>query len=191
MGAFSRYPYPQVRVWVHAGMGTGGPKFTHGLPVTNPKADAISSAQLSKGLRDSADTITNLLKMNEDLRTELSQSDTTWSSRMEASTETAKSKLISSDTKLKKAQKDISKLRKGFHWATQVKECAIETAKAKIIRQKSVHHLSHKGIFKEETRNLVRLLSQSGCSANCINDIISAVLNTVGLEASAADLLPE
>ena len=74
------------------------------------KADAISSAQLSKGLRDSADTITNLLKMNEDLRTELSQSDTTWSSRMEASTETAKSKLISSDTRLKKAQKDISKL---------------------------------------------------------------------------------
>ena len=145
------------------------------------KADAISSAQLSKGLRDSADTITNLLKMNEDLRTELSQSDTTWSSRMEASTETAKSKLISSDTRLKKAQKDISKLRKGFHRATQVKERAIETAKAKIIRQKSVHHLSHKGIFKEETRNLVRLLSQSGCSANCINDIISAVLNTVGI----------
>jgi len=145
------------------------------------KADAISSAQLSKGLRDSADTITNLLKMNEDLRTELSQSDTTWSSRMEASTETAKSKLISSDTRLKKAQKDISKLRKGFHQATQVKERAVETAKAKIIRQKSVHHLSHKGIFKEETRNLVRLLSQSGCSANRINDIISAVLNTVGI----------
>ena len=44
------------------------------------KADAISSAWLSKGLRDSADTITNLLKMNEDLWTELSQSDTTWSS---------------------------------------------------------------------------------------------------------------
>src|SRR6266496_3409478 len=145
------------------------------------KADAISSAQLSKGLKDSADTITNLLKTNKDLRTELSQSDTTWSSRMEASTETAKSKLISSDTRLKKAQKDISKLRKGFHRATQVKERAVETAKAKIIRQKSVHHLLHKGIFKEETCNLVRLLSQSCCSANRINDIISAVLNTVGI----------
>jgi chromosome segregation ATPase len=61
------------------------------------KADAISSAQFSKGLRDSANTITNLLKMNEDLRTELSQSVTTWSSQMEAVTEAAKSKLISSD----------------------------------------------------------------------------------------------
>ena len=145
------------------------------------KADAISSARLSKGLRDSADTITNLLKMNENLRTELSQSDTTWSSRMEASTEATKSKLISSDTRLKKAQKEISKLRKEFYRATQVKERAVETAKAKVIRQKSVHHLSHKGIFKEETRNLVRLLSQSGCSANRINDIISAILNTVGI----------
>src|SRR6266498_1281534 len=43
------------------------------------KADTISSAWLSKGLRDS---ITNLLKMNEDVWTELSQSDTTWSSQM-------------------------------------------------------------------------------------------------------------
>ena len=44
------------------------------------KADAISSAQLSKGLRDSAATVTKLLNMNEDLRTKLSQSATTWSS---------------------------------------------------------------------------------------------------------------
>ena len=145
------------------------------------KADAISTARLSKGLRDSANTIANLLKINEDLRTELSQSGTTWSSQMEASTEAAKSKLISSDTRLKKAQKEISKLQKEFHQATQVKERAVETAKAKVIRQKSVHHLSHKGIFKKETGNLVRLLSQSGCSANRINDIISAVLNTVGI----------
>ena len=64
------------------------------------KADAISSAQFSKGLRDSAVTITSLLKVNEDLRTELSQSVTTWSSRTEALTEAAKSKLMSSDTRL-------------------------------------------------------------------------------------------
>jgi len=44
-----------------------------------------------------------------------------------------------------------------------------------------VHHLSHKGVFTQETRNLVHLLSQSGCSANHINEIISAVLNTAGI----------
>jgi len=78
------------------------------------KANAISSAQFSKELRDSAATITKLLKMNEDLQTELSQSVKTWSTRTEALTEAAKSKLISSDTRLKSAQKEISKLCKGF-----------------------------------------------------------------------------
>jgi hypothetical protein len=145
------------------------------------KADAISSAQFSKGLRDSAVTITKLLKVNEDLRTELSQSVTTWSSRTEALTEAAKSKLMSSDTRLKNAQKEITKLRKGFHRATQAKEHAVSTAKAKIIQQKSVHHLSHKGVFTQKTRNLVRFLSQSGCSANRINNIINAVLKTAGI----------
>ena len=67
------------------------------------KADAISSAQFSKGLRDSAATITKLLKMNEDLQTELSQSTTIWSSHTEALTEATQSKLLASDTRLKKA----------------------------------------------------------------------------------------
>ena len=136
------------------------------------KADAISSAQFSKGLRESAATITQLLKMNEDLQTELSQTFTTQSSRTETLTETTKSKLMSSDTRLKNAQKEITKLRKGFHQATQAKERAVETAKIKVIRQKSVHHLSHKGVLTGDTRNLVRFLFQSGCSANHINNII-------------------
>jgi hypothetical protein len=110
------------------------------------KADAVSSAQFSKGLRESAATITQLLKMNEDLRTKLSQTITTQSSRTEALTEAAKSKLMSSDTRLKNAQKEITKLRKGFRRTTQAKERAVETAKIKVIWQKSVHHLSHKGV---------------------------------------------
>ena len=129
------------------------------------KADAISSAQLSKGLRDSAATITKLMKMNEHLQIELSQSVTTWSSQTEALTKAAQSKLLSSDTRLKMAQKEVSKLRKTFFRATQIKEHAVETAKAKVIQKKSVHHLSHKGVFTQKTRNLVRFLSQSGCSA--------------------------
>jgi hypothetical protein len=145
------------------------------------KADAISSAQLSKGLRDSTTTITKLLAVNEDLRTELSQSVTTLSSQTKAMTEAAKSQLISSNIKLKKAQKEITKLRKGFRQTMRIKEHAVERAKAKVIQQKSSHHLLHKGVFTQETRNLVRLLSQSGCSANRINEIISAVLETAGI----------
>ena len=145
------------------------------------KADAISSAQLSKGLRDSSATITKLLKTNENLQKELSHSLTTWSSRTETLTEAAKSKLLSSDTRLKKAQEEVSKLHKAFHWTTQIKECAIETAKAKVIQQKTVHHLSHKGVFTQKTHNLVHFLSKSGCSANHINEIITTVFKSAGI----------
>jgi hypothetical protein len=141
------------------------------------KADAISSVQLSKGLRDSANTITKLLKINEGLQTELSRSVANWSSR----TETVQSKLTSSDTRLKIAQQEVSKLRKACRRATQIKTRAVETAKAKVVQQKSVHHLANKGVFTQETRNLVRLLSKSGCSANHINEIITAVLKSAGV----------
>jgi len=41
--------------------------------------------------------------------------------------------------------------------------------------------LSHKGVFTQKTRNLVSFLSQSGCSANHINEIITAVLKTADI----------
>jgi len=79
------------------------------------------------------------------------------------------------------AQKEVSKLCKAFFRATQIKEHAVETAKAKVIQKKSVHHLSHKGIFTQKTRNLVCFLSKSGSSANCINEIITTVLNAADI----------
>jgi len=75
------------------------------------KSDAASS----KVLKDSACVIEKILKTNED------------------QTEAIKSKLISSDTRLKNAQKDVSRLRESYHRATQVKNHAVETAKAKVI----------------------------------------------------------
>ena len=50
-----------------------------------------------------------------------------------------------------------------------------------MVQQKSVHHLANKGVFTEDTRNLVRLLYQAGCSANHISEIITAVLKTAGI----------
>jgi len=126
------------------------------------------------------------LKINEHLQTKLSQSVTTWSSRTEALTEAIQSKLLFSDTRLKQARKEVSKLYKAFFWATQMKEHAIETAKAKVIQKKSVHHLLHKDIFTQKIRNLVCFLFQAGCSANCINEIITAVLKTAGITVAGS-----
>ena len=149
----------------------------HGSMISQIALLKKADVTLSKGLKDSANTIDKLLKMNEDLQNELSQSVITWSSQTEA----IKSKLISSDTRLKNAQKEVSKLRKSCHRATQVKERAVEAAKTKVAQQKSAHHLLNKGFITQDTRNLVRLLFQAGCSASHISEIINAVLKTAGI----------
>jgi len=117
------------------------------------------------------------LKVNEHLQSELSQSIGNWTSRLEF----LKTKLHISDTKLKVAQKDISWLHKVCHRATGVKERAMERTKAKVLQQKSVHHLMKKGVFTEETRNLVCLLARAGCSGNYINEVIVAVLQSADI----------
>jgi len=49
------------------------------------------------------------------------------------------------------------------------------------MKKTSVHHLTNKGVFTEETCNLVCLLFQAGFSASCINEFITAVLKTAGI----------
>ena len=66
-----------------------------------------------------------------------------------------------------------SLMQQALHRATRIKEHAVETPKAKVPQEKSAHQLSHKGIFTQETRNLVCFLSKSACSANRINEIIT------------------
>jgi len=153
------------------------------------KYDAVSSNQLSKALRDSANTIAKLLKMNEHLQNELSQSVITWSSQ----TEDVKSKLISSDTRLKNAQKEVSKLRKACNQATQVKEHAIETAKAKVMQKTSVHHLTNKGVFLRRPVILFaffsRLATQQATSMKLLL-LYSKLQELPWLEVSAIHLLP-
>ena len=142
------------------------------------KADAKLSAQLSHESQDSKRAIDSLLKVNEHLQSELSQSIGNWTARLEF----LKTKLHMSDTKLKDAQRDNSRLHKVCHRATGVKERAIERAKAKVSHKKSVHYLMKKGVFTEETRNLVRLLARAGCSGNYINEVVVAVLQSAGIE---------
>jgi hypothetical protein len=40
----------------------------------------------------------------------------------------------------------------------------------------------HKGVFTEETCNVVRLLVKAGCSWNYIGKVISAVLESTGIK---------
>jgi len=63
----------------------------------------------------------------------------------------------------------------------ETKNRAIASVKEKISQQRSVHHLMSKGVFTEETRNVIHLLVKAGCSHNYINEVISTILQSAGI----------
>ncbi|KAF8806058.1 hypothetical protein BYT27DRAFT_7103327 [Phlegmacium glaucopus] len=55
----------------------------------------------------------------------------------------------------------------------------MDSIKKEVFHQQSVHHLMCKGVFTEETHNVVHLLVKAGCSHKYMNKIISAVLKWI------------
>ena len=55
-------------------------------------------------------------------------------------------------------------------------------AREKAIQEHSVHRLMSKGVFTEETWNIVRLLVRAGCSRNYVNQVIHEVLKSAGIQ---------
>jgi hypothetical protein len=72
-------------------------------------------------------------------------------------------------------------MKRSYHRAVMGKQNAVAIVKAQ--KDKSIFHLKKKGIFSEETRNLVRLLVKAGCSARYINEVIHGVLKSAGFQA--------
>ena len=101
-----------------------------------------------------------------------------WTSQLEKT----HAKLAVSTSDLKILWQKASKLRKAVVHCKEQKERAIFSVKKQILNQKSVHHLMHKGVFTEETRNVVHLLVKAGCSRNYIGKVISTVLESAGIK---------
>jgi Fic family protein len=101
-----------------------------------------------------------------------------WTSQLEKT----HAKLATSNSDLKTLREKASKLRKAVVRSKEQKEQAILSLKKQISNQRSVHHLMHKGVFTEETRNVVRLLVKAGCSRNYISKVISTVLESAGIK---------
>ncbi|KAF8813366.1 hypothetical protein BYT27DRAFT_7250897, partial [Phlegmacium glaucopus] len=141
-------------------------------------AETNDSAHLLKDSKDAEKAIALLMGANEDLQGELSDSMTQWSSQLHKTW----SKLEKSQSNCKALQKKITALRKHSASIKSGKEHAIASVRAKLLKEKSVHHLMDKGVFTEETRNVVRLLVKAGCSRKYINQVIFAVLHSAGIE---------
>ena len=131
-------------------------------------AEKEASKQFLRGSRESYQAIMSLQLENKTLHKELSASMAKWSSQLEKT----HAKLAMSNSDLKALREKASKLRKAVVRSKEQKERAIVSVKKKISDQRSVHNLMHKGVFTEETRNVVRLLVKSGCSRNYIGQVI-------------------
>jgi len=140
-------------------------------------AEKEASKQFLRGSRESHQALLSLKKENESLRNELSVSVARWTSQLEKT----HVKLATSNLDLRTLREKASKLRKTVVRSKAQKEQAILAVKKKILNQLSAHQLKHKGVFTEETRNVVRLLVKAGCSRNYISEVISAVLKSAGI----------
>ena len=136
-----------------------------------------ASKQFLRGSSESHQALLSLKNENTSLRNELSMSVAKWTSQLES----AHTKLARSSLDLKTLRGKSSKLRKAVIRSKEQKTHSIAAMKEKILNQRSVHQLMHKGVFTEETRNVVRLLVKAGCSRNYISEVISAVLKSAGI----------
>ena len=90
-------------------------------------------------------------------------------------------KLNSTLQNLRVTKTCVIKLKKSCRRAAAQKERAVKKAQEDTLRKRSVHHLMHKGVYTEETRNLIRVLVKAGCSRDSVTHVISAVLKAAGV----------
>ncbi len=140
-------------------------------------AEKEASKQFLRGFCESYQALLSLKKENESLHNELSVSVARWTSQLEKT----HVKLATSNLDLRTLCEKASKLHKAVVCSKAQKEQTIVAVKKKILNQLSVHQLKHKGVFTEDTQNVVRLLVKAGCSQNYISEVISAVLKSAGI----------
>jgi hypothetical protein len=78
---------------------------------------------------------------------------------------------------------EIYNLKKKVGRAQQTQKNAVNRAKALISKEKSTFFLLKKGVYSEETRNLVRILVEANVSNVHIMGVIEAVLAAAGIKA--------
>jgi hypothetical protein len=123
------------------------------------------------------DSLIRLEKQNSTLKSELLQC----LERCRAEEARSQELLCQTNKKAKESQMLAAKLQKRCDRDNAKREKAIGRAREKAIKQRSVHSLLHKGVYTEETRHLIRLLVQAGCSREYVSQVIHAIFETAGI----------
>jgi len=146
-------------------------------------ADLETSDHLKSVKSNASRAITALMKVereNSILRSELSLS----LERCRAEVKKSQYRMLLAGKKLRASRRLASNLQRSYARSQKSKELAIEKAKTKILKERSVHNLFHKGVYTEETRNLIRLLVKAGCSREYVSKVVHAVFKTAGISVT-------
>jgi FtsZ-interacting cell division protein ZipA len=135
--------------------------------------------------KDTAKAVNSLLhleeenteKENTNLRSELSQC----LAQCKPESQESQEKHSQVKQSLKASQSLVHKLQKKSDHAAKKQQHAVTRAREQAYKEKSVHQLLHKGVYTEETRNLICLLVKAGCSRAYVGKVISAVLKSAGI----------
>ena len=141
-------------------------------------AAANATSELKTHSKEAAQAIASLQKTNKSLQDSLSDALSSWHHQIDG----VKTRLEKSAHALKESRQEVIQLTKSSKRAAGVLARSVASAKAKVLKERSQHHLMQKGVFTEKTRNVVRLLIKAGCSAAYVNEVISTVLQSAGID---------
>jgi chromosome segregation ATPase len=146
---------------------------------TEQQTKIMQMKELEKEKKLAADHVAKVIKANESLQNKIPNTLKSCESRLVFSHE----KLKQSQAKLKGSKGEIYNLKRKIGRAVQTKENAVKRAKAKVLKESTTLYLLKKGVYSEETRNLVRILVEANVSNENIMGVIEAVLATAGITA--------
>lgn len=95
----------------------------------------------------------------------------------------ARDKLKLSQTALTGSKAEVYNLKRKCARARAAKQSAVQKATSQVLQQRNTFYLLKKGVYSDETRNLVRILVQAGVSAKNIKTVIQAVFAAAGITA--------
>jgi len=132
------------------------------------KKSAISSERLS-----------NIVTANEHLQNELSTAISQFTSELDL----VRQKLKFTRSELSGSKTEIYSLKRKAIRASQSRAKIIQKTRDKVTKERITFYLLQKGVFSQETRNLVRVLVQANVSYKNIMHVIESVLATAGITA--------
>src|SRR6266487_2732589 len=92
----------------------------------------------------------------------------------------AQEKLAHTGEKIKQHRRIADNLKKRFERAASLQEKRMQRARDQVKKEISTR-LLHKGVYTEQTRSLIRILVQAGCSHAHVGEVIHAVFGAAGI----------